>query len=414
MKKYSCILCHNTVIYYLIRENLQEELYEKKILAITLVLCLGLCACGKEETKDTAATKPTEEVASQDEKQAATTDNKTQSVQLSDDLFSFQFAVNDEVIQLPVKFQDLVSAGWVYDGDENEVMVPMDYIELYSFKKDTVGFMVSTLNDGSTDLLVKDSEIYGTTIYNYDTGESDKVLLPKNIELGVSTIDEVIAAYGEPTSITDQAIPLYNYNLSENDFVRFTFYEDVLDSVTINKAGDFDFGAKFGLIMDDDSDSDSVSLGTVTELMTYSIDIAGDTYIMPIQVSELIANGWELTSTSEQVVDDSDIILSKDDNDCSFTVHNYASEAIPTEECYIRNITAFNNNTGALIKLAGGIAIGTSKADLEEIISADDFTVETDPESSITTYRVLDAESELSGYWIYLMDDQVEGFEVNY
>ncbi len=399
---------------------------KKRLFAMTLIFCLGLCACNKKEEKEAIDTKPT--VTNEGNDQVDTPKDTVQvepkqKVELSDFLYSFQIAINDEVIQLPVKYKDLVSTGWEYTGDENQVIPVSDYIESSYFDKGDDSIYGLFYNFGTKEVVAKDCELYALSISLFTKTVSTKVILPKQIELGVSTKDEVVATYGEPTKTYDTDFPSYFYEISEDVYINLQFNDEgILQSIYMENSGDYDNSG----VSDDSEDSDDTMTGEVevedyvapnelsSDLYLYTFEFDGDLYQFPTPLSEFMSNGWELNTDIEPSVsgDYTDLVLSRDGKEYIFSMLNdeYNSSNLDGRITYLYINT---DDYNIPITCGNGITIGMTKTELQEALS--DYTVEIDDsDKSSICYHVTEEGYDYSGYWFYLSDDVVSDIEINY
>lgn len=166
------------------------------------------------------------------------------SVELSDNLYDFEFAVDGEKLTLPISYADLTAKGWEFEGDAEQGIPKDNYLLAARFKKGESYIGASPANFVSEgDVKVKDSLSYQ---FSFNIRDSYKptmsaVKLSKDIKLGVSTLSDVKAAYGDPTDETtdDYGNPKLTYKESYMVFYKLTFNEnDVLEMVSVDNMKD--------------------------------------------------------------------------------------------------------------------------------------------------------------------------------
>ena len=143
-----------------------------------------------------------EEAAAETKEAAAETTNETQA--LSDDIYSFQAEIDGEIYQFPMSFAEFTAKGWTYDGDAAQTMEPEQYTTAETFKKDSSKLYAAIFNLGMNTVPFSECQIGGFSVDSYMMKDSAlSVKLPKGIEFGVSTLEDVKAAYGEPSRVYD-------------------------------------------------------------------------------------------------------------------------------------------------------------------------------------------------------------------
>jgi hypothetical protein len=203
----------------------------KKALALVLilVLVLSLSACGGQpgntSAYDDSSTTPSESlpevdsapvsseplpVSSEEEPSSSEESSEEESpypytmptipADLSTDPESFQFALDGTLLTLPVLYSEFVDLGWTCPDIEGEtiksgfIMVGALTLE----KGDAALAGVSFVNLTQEELPATECYIYGFT-FNYSQWNADTAfVIPGGLHVGV-TVDEVLAAYGEPT-----------------------------------------------------------------------------------------------------------------------------------------------------------------------------------------------------------------------
>ena len=201
---------------------------------------------GSSTTEETTEADTEEETteATEEETTEATTEAATEASapgDLSDDLYSEQISIDGVVYHLPFDYS-LISDKYTFDladyGKEdgyqleaNEYTLSTIYLENPDIDEDfdyTVGFKNTTSEAKdikSTSIWAMDFDMTFCDTTNYP-----KVVLPKGITWG-STLDEVKAAYGEPSQDPYYADSLgywsYTYEDDDLDYsVELIIYED--------------------------------------------------------------------------------------------------------------------------------------------------------------------------------------------
>lgn len=205
----------------------------KALLAVALVLSLSsaMVGCGNSgssgdstasnsseagetSTASTTDSTATEEGSEAETEQQAVSYDTSLPTELTDNLFDYRMQVGDDVFVLPMTLLQLRSAGWdgkyptmrLDDAEESIEAVGVGW-EPWSmdFKKDSL--LVTTHITNHTDTVAECLTDEGAAridveyIQAFAKLNDQPIVLPKGITSGVSTEEDVIAAYGEPTDI---------------------------------------------------------------------------------------------------------------------------------------------------------------------------------------------------------------------
>jgi hypothetical protein len=183
---------------------------------LILVLAIGLIGCGNG---DTASTAP-----------SGTSD--IDDVEALPEMGELPLLIDGVTVTLPITVDDFKALGWVPKNEEQieklgkTLEVREETRILFDKGNSYIIAFVANLSEDQA-IIVSEGSIYGfENIGGYDTFE-----LPGGIVEGVSTRDEVIAAYGksEPTPDEQKYMKYYregfviNLNIDENDiFIRIS------------------------------------------------------------------------------------------------------------------------------------------------------------------------------------------------
>lgn len=225
------------------------------LVLLSVASMLSLCACGekstinehveesqqevvKEETsvvvvQETVEVLPVEVPLAEAETKLEETSSEEESddfvitdellTELSDDMDSFQVSFDGAVVQLPTTYSVMEQLGFIMDDKIH------DFGDGYSVEmwKDKFGICTFCNNYGNEEADIKECAVTVITASSYK-GCDMEILLPKGIQLGVSTYDDIIAAYGEPDRIDksrEKYIDMY-YDISDNQYIEVQTYTD--------------------------------------------------------------------------------------------------------------------------------------------------------------------------------------------
>lgn len=199
-----------------------------------------------EDTEEVAAeglTEVTTEMAEEGATEEMTSEEQSQATnvpaELSDDLYSYQIVINGELYQLPMTFADLTAMGWDYENDESEELAAYTFDGMRTFYNGSYEISADVINQADGPKPYSECDIVGFSVsLSYNSGNDMVFVLPKGIQSGVATIDDVKAAYGEPSSeFGDESTMTLTYEEEyASKYVEFTFWDGVLESVAVKNS----------------------------------------------------------------------------------------------------------------------------------------------------------------------------------
>ncbi|MCL2354216.1 MAG: hypothetical protein FWC69_06280 [Defluviitaleaceae bacterium] len=196
------------------------------------VIGASLMACGQNENETVAPYEPQTQDEAQDEPQPQLEERA--QIEPSDDIFSFQFSLNDEVFALPFKYADLYNAGWVFMNNDVQLRpgqrsVSSDVIN------DDMTFGVSVGNLTEDNISRQDGHVVGITIRERNAGTGTQLVLPGGITIG-NTLEEVLEAYGEPSEtqagVGFEAL-IYSLDLESQVIIQINLETELVNEIRI-------------------------------------------------------------------------------------------------------------------------------------------------------------------------------------
>lgn len=157
-----------------------------------------------ETETETSSTTVTEEAETDaDAVDTAVTDAAAAGTSVSGNLFDFQFAFNDTIITLPAQVKDIEALGLQPDKNDAAAVLPANTSMSCTFASADGEKKVFTTayNLGSEPTIILDCKVSSVTLQAKYFAE-DSVSFAGGITFG-SSMDEVKAAYGEPTKFVE-------------------------------------------------------------------------------------------------------------------------------------------------------------------------------------------------------------------
>lgn len=348
---------------------------------------------------------------------------------LSDDIYSFQAEIDGEVYQFPMSYGEFTAKGWTYDGDAAQTIEPEQYTAAETFKKDSLKLYATIFNLGMNTVPFSECQIGGFSVDSYMMKDSAfSVKLPKGIEFGVSTLEDVKAAYGEPSREYDGEMYTaltYEYETYQDVEIQVDKETKVVSKIDmrniIETAGEEE-QAQAEAAVSDEVTEEVKSYQAPTELgddfTKFIVEYDGALYQMPAPVSEFEKNGWTVKEDqSDMTVKGKDfgwVSLTKNDQELRAIAQNYGDNATTIRNCFVTTVKGDDNSTDMPITVQKGITRGMAKADLEKALEGVTYKFE---ESDMFEYYTIEGpESSLDYVQILVRKDTsvVQAIEVSY
>ena len=347
---------------------------KKKTLIMVLTGCMVLSPVSvyaADATETTTEAEVTETAAQEDSADSESTG------ELGDDIYSFSMEFDGQIMKFPMTYQDFVGMGWELSSREDpDMKISTNSYGFVSFNKGKNSVSAEVMNLGINEVGLEDSLIGGITVdgsYDIDL-TSVSVKLPGGIELGKSTLDDIKAAYGEPSDTYEG--DLYTKVTYEKDTyqeVELSVFKDdntlkKVDMENLEEPEGYDKGA----VSDEVPDIVTAykapdALGS--DMLDTAVEYMGDLYSLPAPVSAFTANGWEIQNAEDtpDVVGNglAFIDMMKNNQSIHFSVYNETENATALENCFVRELSFATYDPESIeMKLSGDITLGADKAEL--------------------------------------------------
>lgn len=234
-------------------------------LIFTAVMSLCLCALmvgcgnsGNSESEKTENSVTEQSVAESEENESSEISEESEVptsfviTELSDNLFDYQISFDGEILSLPCALNDLHNMGWEYE--ETYILSSGSKKEL-EMMKDDKQITVELFNTGDEQIAIDqyEYESFSSVMVNnimvsvsesWNTGDFE-IKTAKGITEMVSTVDDVVAAYGEPAYIKSAAgMNFYYYYENPEEYKDLQSNEYWLSADNAPDYIYFRFGAK--------------------------------------------------------------------------------------------------------------------------------------------------------------------------
>jgi hypothetical protein len=144
---------------------------------------------------------------------------------LSSNPESFQFSLDGNILTLPALYSDFTSLGWTHNDIDGKTLRPgFAMVGSSSLRKGDAALTGAFfINLSDKELPLSECHVYGFAFsYGTSGAVSTSFVLPGGLHIG-STVDDIIATYGEPTEKDDSGSGRLKlkYEFSDGNFISF-------------------------------------------------------------------------------------------------------------------------------------------------------------------------------------------------
>lgn len=347
---------------------------KKKTLIMVLIGCMVLSPVSvyaADATETTTEAEVTETAAQEDSADSESTG------ELGDDIYSFSMEFDGQTMKFPMTYQEFTDMGWELSSSEDpDTKVSTNSYGMLTFNKGASSVYADVINLGINEVGLEDCLIGGISVdgsYDVDL-TAVSVKLPGDIELGKATLDDIKAAYGEPSDTYEG--DLYTKLTYEKDSyqeVELSVFKDdntlkEVDMRNFEEPEEYDKGTVSDEVPDIVTSYETpTALGD--DMMDTAVEYMGDLYSLPAPVSAFTANGWEIQDAEDTPYVEGGgiafIDMMKNNQSIHFSVYNETENATALENCFVRELSfATYDPESIAMKLSGDITLGADKAEL--------------------------------------------------
>ena len=347
---------------------------KKKTLIMVLTGCMVLSPVSvyaADATETTTEAEVTETAAQEDSADSESTG------ELGDDIYSFSMEFDGQTMKFPMTYQEFTDMGWELSSSEDpDTKVSTNSYGMLTFNKGASSVYADVINLGINEVGLEDCLIGGISVdgsYDVDL-TAVSVKLPGDIELGKATLDDIKAAYGEPSDTYEG--DLYTKLTYEKDSyqeVELSVFKDdntlkEVDMRNFEEPEEYDKGTVSDEVPDIVTSYETpTALGD--DMMDTAVEYMGDLYSLPAPVSAFTANGWEIQDAEDTPYVEGGgiafIDMMKNNQSIHLSVYNETENATALENCFVRELSfATYDPESIAMKLSGDITLGADKAEL--------------------------------------------------
>lgn len=346
----------------------------KKKWVLMLICAVILAGCKEEKAEEPKENIPV--VAESEEVEEYTPE-------ISEKLSDFQFAVENEVYQLPLSVESWEEAGWSAAEDiEDIILQPDTFLNDKVFLKGKESLKVQLVNLESEEKLALESQI-GGVILELGKGQEKKYTLPGGLKLGEAVLEDVERAYGTPADSYEEKDTIYltyEYGTYKKAELRFGTEKGILYYAKLENFRQPTNEEEVSKEVPDIVKEYQAPEKCTEDFSNYSVNYDGSFYYIPAPVQAFLDNGWKIDEDgSDQAVKAGKygyVTLTKKGQTLYAVVNNYADKTVLAENSFVIGVSGDFDVLKIPITIAKGITLGMSEEALKKCLEGEDFEVE--------------------------------------
>ena len=328
---------------------------------------------------------------------------------LSDDIYSFQIQVDDDVYQLPMTYDQFRAFGWEYDGDDTVSISSESRTTTNVFKKGSLTCYVGMMNFDVNARPLNECHVTSIKFDSFLIKDNEITLtLPGGATYGGS-LETAIALYGTPYYEYDNGTTRKSvtYQLSSYQEVKIGSEYEKLDVIgeieveNISKPADFISGPVSSDVPAIISKYQAPSKLS-DDFGDFIVEYGGDLYQLPAPVSVFTANGWKVIEDASETTisgkDSSWVTIMKDNQKLKVLAKNYDENATAITNGFVTDVVSDVYSSKTPIKITKNISVGMSRSELESALSGVEY--ESEDSSSFDYYNIYPTGSKVDYYSI--------------
>lgn len=302
---------------------------------------------------------------------------------LSDNWRDLNFSINGTVYTLPIPYDEWVAQGW--KSDYLPTHIPGEGAENVEFNMNGIELDAILYNYYLDERPINEAYIVSVTIYSEYVSDNVEVALAGGIKLGQATEKDIKDNYGAPDNYYEGSYDISmdyvgysaqnetgNYDMENGMELSVDIQSGFLSTITI-----FNPVTPEGLVISADDISTDVPeinlsyaapAGPSTDRFDSIITVDGVNYLLPVPVSVLIENGWEISQGTQSYISGNDYIymnLVKGGSRISVTADNSTPSAIVTPNAMVTSIQVDASYCDLDVQFPGGMCVGKTAEDFE-------------------------------------------------
>jgi len=364
---------------------------------LLLLLLIILAGCKKQEEESV----PLVSEAAADE------EVKPEAPIMEGALKDIAFLIQGQEIRLPLKYEEAMGSGWIFKGNEEDMIDARSYQENQVFELEGQTIITQMTNFSTEKVSVKECFIGSVVIDMVQMAEGTEavnITLPEGILMQESTIVQAEEAYGKPTDYyegEDKQMLTYEFGINKRVILVFDAKTEKLNRIEFyNLENPEEEAAENVSKKPSDAVREYEEPEAIAEDFAECIISYGQAlYQIPAPVKAFSDYGWSvLKEQSDEVIKPGEFgsaALSKDEQNLYTIVYNPGEEATVVDNCFVTSLYADLAVTKVPAIIAKGITLGMSREDCLTALGDNEYEEETDEKQNTVTYYLYHDEEKM-------------------
>lgn len=304
--------------------------------------------------------------------------------EMSESFSDYQVNINGAVYQVPMPVQEIINSGWAFGSDENteKVLAKEETFETYFVSKDGATMYATIINFSQHDTAVDKCYVSRIKVDSKDN-LLIKMFMTGNLSLGKATRAQVEELIGESDDIVElPAETIVRYKNNDKAYARLTYNKKtkVLESIEFvnsKKPGNY----QETTLPTTTNAYGGVEVTTPEELgkniTSGAVQIQGEIYQLPIKVSDMLNDGWEISFKEDRAIlyAGEHLIATLTKGDVTIKgvdVHNLSKEEKLIRNCEIIEISSSPDDKHEVI-FPANLKVGMKEAEFKAAIQGKEY-----------------------------------------
>ncbi len=328
------------------------------------------------------------------------------------ELFEFSVTIGQTVYTLPEDFQKFVKMEWNYDGNKELELNPHEYITDEAIYKGNHLVYVSFVNLGYDMATIQNSKV-GSILFDQIAlkDANTNIMLAGEIKYGVSSLADVLKAYGEPDSREEsdsETVLTYGQDEYSKVVITVNKKKDVITDIYMMNYADSDQNLEISQETPDIVNSYEAPEKMGVNVQKPLLYVEGAYYRLPAPVKAFTDNGWKFEADEYDAVaagKTSSMYLTKGNYRVSVQVTNYTSEVQYLKNCFVTRIQTSKSDQGSNIELTLPGKIKTGMTADEMLAALGNVSYEKEESDTVYDMYTVKYENNTGEVRLYVLRD---------
>lgn len=304
--------------------------------------------------------------------------------EMSESFSDYQISINGAVYQVPMPVEEILNSGWTFGANENaeRVLSTEETAETFFVSKDGAVMYATVINFSKSETPV--SKCY---VSRLEVDYSDNLLidikLTGDLAFGRATRDQVEDLIGESSDVVELAsgtVVTYKNSDKAKAIVTYNSKTKVLEGVEFinsKKPGNYQETTAPTEVNQSGGTDTSAPKELGNDFTSGVVQIEGDVYKLPIKVSDLLNNDWDISYKEDRAIlyGGEHLIATFTRGDVTISgvdVYNVSDEEKLIKNCEIIEVSSSPDDEYEVL-FPANLKAGMKEADLKAAIQGKEY-----------------------------------------